>query len=409
MTVPGRRGEAAAGPFVRAAHSKRMLAGLCNTARRRRGPFGLRGVQVIPVMRRAVRASCFLIVCCACPARAAIVVSIGNTAEQDALFWVETGSHYGLLHGGYQKDLDKRFLRPKESARIPVIMLNPVTFTFISASIYHPAYLFESRQVRERPSLINDVTVPEFEPRAWRDFIDSGEKVRHAGKGVHLENVIDHFRLFIDAYLPAIDAAGGGDLQGYLPLFEEIIRYTEQTLPQTGYGMQSIDERRNKDPAYAQRLDQHEQGRLGVLHGLLAEIRVLLSIGADARIRLRAQQAKLVNAGAVYHELMSAQDRQMIEDFLDFQFEHGRDRPGPESSRHWTGSGTTILYSITLGDHYTLNGKDGRQLYDNCYRTGLSVDLYGGVKTGLKDTQKRFSTGFCRNDAQEWVIQLPAL
>jgi len=87
----------------------------------------------------------------------------------------------------------------------------PLTFSFVNASIYHPACLYESRQVHEMPSFVRDVTIPEFDPRAWRGFIDTKAKVLHAGEGTRPGNVIDHFSLFITSYLPAIDAAGGGD------------------------------------------------------------------------------------------------------------------------------------------------------------------------------------------------------
>jgi hypothetical protein len=41
-----------------------------------------------------------------------------------------------------------------------------------------------------------------------------------------------------------------------------------------------------------------------------------------------------------------------------------------------------------LGDRYSLNENDGKRLYETCYRTGLSVDLYGAQNTNLKNTQK---------------------
>jgi hypothetical protein len=249
--------------------------------------------------------------------------------------------------------------------------------------------------------------MPVFEPRSWRDFIESGEMVRHAGEGIHLGNVIDHFKLFIDPYLPARDKSGTGNrLREHIPLFEALIRHAELTLPHTTYGMKSIDDRRQADPAYAQQLDRTEQARLKELRDLLAEIKALLALSAEERIRLRSLQAKLVNARSVYHDLMTAEDRQQIEAFLDRQFENSRSHPRPEDRQQWLGKGTTILYSISLGDRYSLS-RDGKPVYDDCYRTGLSVDLYGGDKTDLKNMQKGFDANFCRNDKEEWVIQLP--
>jgi hypothetical protein len=355
-----------------------------------------------------VQAIFLLIMACSFPARAAIIVHIGDAGDKDALFWVETKSNHALIHGSHTNNIDERFMRPGETATISVLALNPITFSFVYASIYHPAYIYDSKQVKERPSVLKTVTIPKFEPRSWRRFIDSGEKVLHAGQGIHLGHVVDHFKLFVKPYLTAIDNAGiGGNLKGYISLFEQLISHAEKTLPQSTYGMKSIDDRREKDPAYARRLDQTEQAHLKELKDLLLEIKALLSISAEGRIRLRSLQTKLVNARSVYHDLMTARDRQSIEEFLDLQFKNSRSRPRPETTQQWVGSGTNILYSITLGDPYALNDNDGKRLYENCYRTGLKVDLYGGEKTDLKNTQKSFGANFCRNDKEEWVIQLP--
>ena len=336
-------------------------------------------------------------------------MSIGSTADKDALFWVETKSNHPFIHSSYVTNIDERFIRPGETVTISVMALNPITFSHVYALIYHPAYVYEYKQVKEMPSVFKTVRIPKFEPRSWREFIDSGEKVLHSGHGIHLVNVIDHLRLFIEPYLPAIDDASiKTNLKDYIPLFEELIGHTKKTLPQSTYGSKSTEELRRKDPAYAQRLDRTEQRRLKELNDLFVEITALLSLSTDERIRLRSMQAKLVNTRSVHQELMTARDRQRIEEFLDFQFENSRARPAPEKTQQWTGSDTGILYSIILGNRYALNDKSGERLYDNCYRTSWSVDLNGGVETDLKNTRKRFSANFCRNDKGEWVIQLPA-
>jgi hypothetical protein len=347
-----------------------------------------------------------LVLVTASPARAAIVVHITDAADKEAAFWVETKSSHALIHGSSAKKLDERFMRPGETASISVIALNPITFSYVYASIYHPAYLYDSKLVREMPSALKTVRIPSFEPRSWRGFIDSGENVLHAGQGIHLMNVVSHFKLFIEPYLPAIDKAGiREDLTRHLPLLEELISHTEKTLPQTTYGDTTIDDRRRTDPAYAQILAQTEQRHLKELKGHLAEIKALLAMRAEDRIRLRAAQARLVNTRSVYHDLMTAQDRQRIEDFLDFQFENSRRHPRPDRTRRWVGDGTRIVYSITLGDRYALKDKDGKR-HENCYRTALSVDLAGGENTALTNMQKRFNANFCRTDNEEWVIQL---
>jgi hypothetical protein len=143
------------------------------------------------------------------------------------------------------------------------------------------------------------------------------------------------------------------------------------------------------------------------LRDLLSEIKALLELSAEDRIRLRSLQAKLINAGSVYHELMTAEDRQRIEAFLDLQFQTTNCHPRPDKTQQWLGKGTTILYAISLGDRYSVNDSKGKRRYDDCYRTGLSVDLSGGEKTDLKNSRKAFDADFCRNEHEEWVIRLP--
>jgi hypothetical protein len=315
-----------------------------------------------------LRAIFLLVMAWAFPVRAAIIVHIGDAADKDALFWVETKSSHALIHGSYINTIDERFMRPGETAEISVATLNPITFSFVYASIYHPAYIYDSKRIREMPSVFKTVTIPKFEPRSWREFIDSGEKVLHSGHGIHLENVVDHFKLFIKPYLPTIDNAGmGNNLTDYISRFEQLVSHTEKTLPQSTYGMKSIEDRRKQDPDYARRLDQTEQGRLKELKDLFSEIKALLSISAEERIRLRSLQSKLINARSVYHDLMTAQDRQRIEEFLDFQFTNSRSRPRPEKTQQWVGGGTSILYSIALGACRKKTFVNGvrKQIFDN--------------------------------------------
>jgi len=358
--------------------------------------------------RFVVQAAFLSLIVCSFPIRADIIVSIGNSADKDALFWVETKSNHPFIHSSYVTNIDGRFIRPGETVTIPVMVLNPITFSYVYALIYHPAYVYESKQVNEMPSVFKTVRVPKFEPRSWREFIDSGEKVLHSGQGIHLGNVIDHFVLFVEQYLPAIDDAGiKNHLENYMPLFEELISHTKKSLPQSTYGLKSTEELRKKDPAYAQRLDEHEKRRLKELNDLFREIKALVSLSTDERIQLRSMRAKLVNTRSVHQELMTARDRQRIEEFLDFQFKNSRSQPKPEKTRQWSGSDTGILYSIILGSRYALNGKGGKRLYDNCYRTSLSVDLNGGRETDLRDIRKKFGANFCRDAEGEWIIQLP--
>ena len=351
----------------------------------------------------AVWAAFLLLMICASPARAGIVVHIADGADPDAVFWVETKSNHALLHGHSVQTLDQRFMRSGETANIPVVALNPITFSFVYASIYHPAYLYDSKLVRKMPSALKTVRIPTFTPRSWRDFMASGQKVHHAGRGIHLMNVVNHFQLFITPYLPAVDNAGiREDLTKFIPLFERLIAHTEKTLPQTTYGNRSIDERRQKDPAYARQLDDREQQHLKELRDLLSEIKALLVLGTEERLRLRSLQAKLVDAGSVFHHLMTAQDRRTVEELLELQLQSTR----PETTRQWVSSTTNVSYSMTVRDRYVPH-RAGKRLYEHCYRDRPGRRP-GWWKTNSPEEHARaFQRQFLPPDRGEWVIQLP--
>ncbi|GMQ89619.1 MAG: hypothetical protein BMS9Abin09_1125 [Gammaproteobacteria bacterium] len=355
----------------------------------------------------AARVLFFLLMVCSLSVRADVIVSVGGGADKEALFLVETRSNHPVIHSTQVKYLDERLIRPGEPARIPVKLVNPITFSYLTALIYHPAYVYESKRVDEMPSVFKTVRIPEFKPRSWRSLIDSDEKVLQAGSGIYVLSVRDHLNTFIRKYLPAIDAAGiKDDLKTYLPLFEELIAYTEKTLPVSSYGNKSIDELRKKDPVYAQKLDRMEQKYLKQTKDAFTEIKALLSLTAARRIQLRAMQKKMVNTRSVYNELMTAQDRQRIGKFMDFQFENARAKPKPDKSQQWTNGDTNVLYSIALGDRYTVKGKEGKRLYDNCYKTSLGVDLHAVVQTDLEGLKKAYQANFCLDDRGEWLIQL---
>lgn len=146
-------------------------------------------------------------------------------------------------------------------------------------------------------------------------------------------------------------------------------------------------------------------GQLQELKDDLEAIRTLPSVSALERIRLRGLQAKIANAGSVCHELMEARDRQQTEAFLDFQY--GNHQARTDTTRQWLSADGELLYAITLGDHYSLKGRDSLPLYDSCCRTGLDAGLHAGKPTALKDTRYRVTAACCRNAQGAWLIQLP--
>ena len=50
------------------------------------------------------------------PLHAALVVSIADSPDRDAMFLVQTSSNHARIHGSHTNSVDERFLHPGETA-----------------------------------------------------------------------------------------------------------------------------------------------------------------------------------------------------------------------------------------------------------------------------------------------------
>ena len=87
------------------------------------------------MQRVAVRVLFLLLMVCALPVRADVIVSVGGVANEDALFLVETRSNHPFIHSTQVKYLDERLIRPGEPEKISVRIVNPITFSYLTACL----------------------------------------------------------------------------------------------------------------------------------------------------------------------------------------------------------------------------------------------------------------------------------
>lgn len=86
-----------------------------------------------------------VLILCSFSVLADIKVSIGNITGEPPLFLVTTKSNHEYIHSGHINMIDERFMRSGETVKIPVKVINPISFSYIYTTIYDPAYISETR------------------------------------------------------------------------------------------------------------------------------------------------------------------------------------------------------------------------------------------------------------------------
>lgn len=340
------------------------------------------------------------------PAHSSIKVTIGPVAHENKYFLVETGYNYHVLDGNRSKALDKRLVASPGSSIIPVNFYNPISFHYVYAAVFHPACIFETKSSKKMPFHLRTVSLPAFHPKQWRDLMNSGGKIEKAGPNVHIGHVLDHLRLFVGWYIPAMDDAGKKeDLGKHLPLFKDLVEYTRKVLPQTQYNDKSIDTKILEDPEYAKHMYATEQGKLKELDTYLREIVSLLSLSPEKRMTLRRMQANMFKTKVIYYNLMTEQDRQRLRKCLEDHHRGNITFGSPVGRDSWKNTENNIAYSVKIGSHYTFKTDKDKEKYLDCLETTINVDLSATVDVELGNLKKEVRANFCRKD-QEWQLQL---
>lgn len=350
--------------------------------------------------------SFLIMLAAASSAYSGVKVTIGPVEDKNNYFLIKTGYNRPKLDGSSSAYLDTRLMQSPGSQTIPVNFYNPLWFNYVYATVYHPAYIMETKSSKKMPSLFKTVSIETFSPRQWRDLIYSGEKIQKAGFNVKVRDVIAHLQLFIEWYMPAVDDAGkDAALRSYLPLFEKLAAYTKETSPKTKYNDASIDARILGDTEYAKLMHAAEQQDMMKLDDHLKEISSLLSLSTEKRIKLRWMQANIFKTKVIYHNLMTDKDRQTIEDFLEYQYREQSAHRRFDTLRGWINKENNIAYSLRIGNVYQAETEKGSETYQECVEATIKVDLSSTVEVPLKNLKKEDRANFCRTK-QGWRLKL---
>lgn len=350
--------------------------------------------------------SSLIILATALPAHSGVLVTIGPVADKNKYFLIKTGYNSPKLDGSSSAYLDTRLIQSPGPHTIPVNFYNPFMFNYVYATVYHPAYIMETKSSKKMPSLLKTVSLEKFNPRQWQNLIKSGEKIQKAGFNVKVRDVITHLQLFVEWYMPAADDEGEKiDLCSYIPLFEELVAYTKETSPLTKYNDASIDAKIIGDPEYAKLMQAAEQKDLMKLDEYLKEIVSLLSLSTEKRVKLRWMQSNIFKTKVIYHNLMTDKDRQTIEEFLEHQYRERNAHRRFDTLRNWTNKENNITYSVRIGNVYQSETEKGSGAYQECVESTINVDLTSAVEAPLKNLTKDDRANFCRGK-QGWQLSL---
>jgi len=328
-----------------------------------------------------------LILLAAMPTCAAVQVTLDplDPAIEDANPWftARTGYTRHSIHNDQGHTADMRVVRAGATSRIPVNFFNPLFFYKTNVQLYHPAYLSIGDSVEKMPTIVNTVSFGPFELKSWRSVIDSAIPVGKSGPGIHVQSVVDHLHLFVDSYLFEMDRAGvGADLSVYLPLFRELSAYARETSASQRYSSKSIEEHRERDPAYAARLEAMLEGKFREADFYIAQAEALLQLTAEARLKLRFYQEHIFKTKVIYYDTMDDSDRDKVLKFVGTRFEQRsaprRNTKDVESKVSWQNPETGISFALSNAEAYSMRvGKTDE--YMPCIRFGLSVDLTTSV------------------------------
>jgi hypothetical protein len=302
--------------------------------------------------------------------------------------------HYADLHNGHSRHWKDALVRPGRHRTIGLGPVNPLLNMGVSVAAYHPEYLAARERSRRTPLLVRPVGF-ELRPRPWRSVLDSGGAFANGGPEQGLAQVLAHLQLFLDSYLPALDAAGDGSaaseagLHGYLPLFEELARFAESDAAaarpaEPGRGIAA-------DPAFARSLAQQDLAQRAEVRELLRRAREWLGLPRESRVAVRGLMAGMRHPKSLGEELMTPGDRAELGAFLE---RYRRDREAgrePETATQWTNPENRVEYRVRLLDPP-----------QQCAFVSVAVDLTGVVRADLGAMTNEVRASFCQRRPGDW-------
>jgi hypothetical protein len=327
-------------------------------------------------------------------------VEIETSAELRDPFLVRVTGHYADFHNGYSRHW-KDVLVPAGRRRF--IGLGPVNLLLnmgVSVSVYHPEYVTERARSRKTPLLVRPVGFETFRPRAWRDVIAAGPDDAASRAEQPLPQALGHLQLFLIAWLPAVDEAGGraasaASLRPYLTRFDEITRFAEEPPP----GVPSFrlaGAGAEQQAAFARSLRTQELKQRAELAELRRRAHAWVSVPAAARKVVRARMKQMRSPRGVDEELFTRRDRERLGAFLDGCAADKATRREPEERISWTDPETRIAYRVSILDPAP-----------RCAYLGITTDLTGIVAADLGEMTRAVKGRFCRRATGEWRYGRP--
>jgi hypothetical protein len=336
------------------------------------------------------------------PAAAAgpIRVQIDVGAAPRDPFLVRISGHYADLHNGYSRHWKDVLLPAGAPRSIGLGPVNPLLNMGVSVSVYHPEYVTERARSRKTPLLVRPVGFETFRPRAWRDFIAAGADPGAPRSQQPLFQAQGHLQLFLSAWLPAIDEAGGpaasgASLRAYLPLLDEIARFGGESRPgPPRYQLAGASP--EQQAAFARSIRNQELELRAELAELRRRAQAWISVPPATRKSVRAQMERMHSPRGVGEELFTRHDRDQLGAFLDRYVEDRAARRDADDHTSWIHPETRVAYRVRI-----LDPPPG------CAYLGISTDLTRVVAADLGEMTARVKANFCRRPTGEWRYGRP--
>lgn len=325
-----------------------------------------------------------------------IRVQIEVPAELPEPFLVRVTGHYADLHLGHSRHWKDALVRVGRRQSIDLGPVNPLINMGVSVTVYHPEYVTEWARSKQTPLLVRPVSFETFRPRAWRDLMASGEDLG-AGSAAHAFNqVMGHFQLFLDAYLPALDTAkpqhavSDTRLRELLPLFDALAHFA----PEAAQRVRPADwaaRRLEEDPAFARSMARQALEERARMQEQLRRAHAWLSVPRGERVGVRRLMQQMRTPRSVGEELMTADDRAHLGAFLDRYTEDRNARREPEIATSWVNAENGVAYRVRAVSPP-----------HQCAYLSITTDVTGVVTADVGDMTNTVKASFCRRAAGDW-------
>jgi hypothetical protein len=349
---------------------------------------------------RIVVASILGVLLASAAAAGPVRVEIETRAELRDPFLVRVTGHYADFHNGYSRHWKDTLIPAGRRRFIGLGPVNPLLNSGVSVSVYHPEYVTERARSKKTPLLVRPVGFETFRPRAWRDFIAAGPDDAAGRAEQPLAQALGHLQLFLLAWLPAVDEAGGraastASLRAYLPLLDEITRFAEER-PPGGPPFRLAGASAEQQAAFVRSLRTQELQQRAELAELRRRAHAWVSVPAAARQVVRAHMEQMRSARGLDEELFTRRDRERLGAFLDRYAADKAARRRPEERISWTDPETRIAYRVNILDPPRA-----------CAYLGVTTDLTGVVSADLGEMTRAVKGRFCRRATGEWRYRTP--